>query len=131
MAVTLPQVTYQQVVNHYEGDPAELGSQTYVETKIGQTVRKLASRLGTRIEARIASGRLDPDLFRDVVAEAVLRVVRNPEGFTTEQQGNYQYGLRASVASGLLMFTDDNLRDLIGSPGPVLGTVTIGDHREA
>ena len=129
MVVALPEVTYKHVIDHYEGDPEILGSESYVTTKIAYTVRKLAGRYGRVIAARINEGLLDPELFADVVAEAVLRVVRNPEGFTTEQQGNYSYGVRANVASGYLMFTSDNITDLIGSQSPVFGTAAIGDHR--
>lgn len=126
----LPSVTYEEVIQHYESDPTELGTQPYIEVKIAHTIAKLRNRYGRRILARLNSGLLDEEMFKATVAEAVLRVVRNPEGFTQEQQGNYSYGLRATVASGYLMFTEDNLLDLLGSQSPVIGTVTIGDHRE-
>ena len=131
MAVTLPEVTYEWVCDAYEGDPDELGRETYVKSKIRHTTVKLKTRFGRRIAERLASGQLEEDLYRDTVAEAVLRVVRNPEGYTTEQQGNYSYGLRAVVASGYLMFTADNMLDLLGEPSPVIGTFTIGDHRSS
>lgn len=129
MAVVLPTVPYKWVCDAYEGDSDELGREAYVESKIRHTTGKLVTRYGARIAARIASGALSEELYKDTVAEAVLRVVRNPEGFTTEQQGNYSYGLRASVASGYLMFTAENMLDLLGAPSPVIGTYTIGDHR--
>lgn len=131
MAVTLPEVEYQWVIDSYEGDPEELGRQKYVESKIRHTLGKLRTRFGAHIAARLASGVLEVDLFKDTVAEAVLRVVRNPEGYTTEQQGNYSYGVRAAVASGYLMFTSDNMLDLLGAPQPVIGTFAIGDHRRS
>ncbi|WP_435935808.1 Gp19/Gp15/Gp42 family protein [Leucobacter sp. Z1108] len=125
----LPPVIYDDVTAHYEGDAEELGSQSYVEAKIRHTIGKLKSRYGSRIAARLASGAIDEDLYIDTVAEAVLRVVRNPDGYTTEQQGNYSYGLRASVASGYLMFTSENLLDLVGESFQFIGTATISDHR--
>lgn len=131
MAATLPPVEYSEVVEHYEGEADELGTQAYVEKKIKMTVAKLRTRFGRRIESRLASGVLDLELYYGIVAEAVLRVIRNPDGFTTEQQGNYSYGIRAAVASGYLMFTADNMLDLLGEPGPVIGTFTIGEHRRA
>lgn len=127
-AVKLPNVDFEVVVDHYEGEPDELGRRSFIEKKIRFTIGKLSSRFGRRIDARLRSGDLLESLYQDTVAEAVLRVVRNPEGFTTEQQGNYQYGLRASVASGYLMFTHENLSDLLGESSMKLGTFTIGDH---
>ncbi|MFD5599925.1 Gp19/Gp15/Gp42 family protein [Leucobacter sp. NPDC058333] len=131
MAVTLPDVTYEWVCDAFEGEPDELGRESYVKSKIRHTVGKLKTRFGKRIESRLAAGQLEEDLFRDTVAEAVLRIIRNPEGYTTEQQGNYSYGLRAVVASGYLMFTAENMLDLLGEPSPVIGTFAIGDHRGA
>lgn len=131
MAVTLPAVEYQWVLDSYEGEPEDLGRQSYVESKIRHTVGKLKARYGRRIESRLASGELEADLYKDTVAEAVLRVVRNPEGYTTEQQGNYQYSLRAAVASGYLMFTAENMLDLLGEPAPIVGTYSIGNEWSA
>lgn len=131
MAVTLPEVTYEWVCGAFEGDADELGRKSYVESKIRHTVSRLKTRFGRQIAARLASGQLEEDLYMDTVAEAVLRVVRNPEGYTTEQQGNYSYGLRAAVASGYLMFTAENMLDLLGEPSPVIGTYSIGDHRRS
>ena len=129
MAVTLPEVTYEDVLEHYEGDdPLELGAQSYIETKIRQAVGRLRSRYGARIRRRLDAGLLDEDTFKDTVAEAVLRIVRNPDGYRMEQQGNYQYQLSAAVASGYLWFTNDNLLDLIGESHSPIGTFAIGVH---
>jgi hypothetical protein len=52
------------------------------------------------IDARIAA---DPNLgvlAAGVVADAVLRVMRNPEGYVSEQIGAYSYS-RASTVGGL------------------------------
>lgn len=131
MAVTLPEVTYEWVCDAYEGEPEDLGRETYVQSKIRHTIAKLKTRFGARISQRLASGQLDEDLYMDTVAEAVLRIIRNPEGFTTEQQGNYSYGVRAAVASGYLMFTAENMLDLLGEQSPIIGTYSIGDDRGA
>lgn len=67
---------------------------------------------------RILSARM-PDLgqratveeFRatvvDVEAEAVARVVRNPEGITSESEGLYSFSRNAKVASGVLSILDE------------------------
>lgn len=126
MAVSFPEVTYEDVIAHFEDDPEILGSQKYVEAKIGEAVDSLAARFGKRISARLQSGVLTERLFKAIVAAAVLRTVRNPEGYRTEQQGNYSYGLNAAVASGYLWFTADNMLNLLGEPQSPIGTAVIG-----
>lgn len=128
MAVTLPAVSFDYVVDHYEGDAEDLGRPSYVEKKISQSVNRLQSRFGSRIQARLSSGVLSEELYKDTVAEAVLRIVRNPDGFRMEQQGNYQYQLNSAVASGYLWFTADNMIDLIGEEFSPIGTATVGVH---
>ena len=129
MAVVLPDVTYDDVVDSYEGDdPTELGSQRYIEKMIRKSIGRLKSRFGTRISRRLQSGALDVDTFKDTVAEAVLRIARNPEGFRMEQEGNYQYQLNTAVAAGYLWFTSDNMLDLLGESSSPIGTAVIGVH---
>lgn len=128
MAVTLPEVTYQDVIAHFEGDGDDLGRQEFVETKAKQAVARLAARFGSRVQARLLSGVLSEELYKGTVAEAVLRILRNPEGFRMEQQGNYQYQLNSAVASGYLWFTADNMIDLIGQDFAPIGTTSIGVH---
>ncbi|GAB3912681.1 hypothetical protein GCM10029964_120910 [Kibdelosporangium lantanae] len=41
-----------------------------------------------------------------VEADIVLRLIRNPEGFTQESDGNYSYMISNQVASGRLEITD-------------------------
>ena len=54
------------------------------------------------LDARITSGRLDKAVVVMVEADMVLRLVRNPEGYQQESDGNYSYMLRSDVASGRL-----------------------------
>lgn len=129
MAVTLPDVPYDKIVKHYEGDPDDLGPMSYVTAKMEHAVDRLASRFGTRILQRLSSGALSERLYESTIAEGVLRVVRNPDGYRTEQQGNYSYGVNAAVSSGYLWFTADNMADLLGESQSPIGTALIGDHR--
>lgn len=131
MAVTLPAVSYESVVAHYEGDPAQLGSRDFVETQTKKAVGRLAARYGTRILNRLNSGVLSTELYEGTIAEAVLRILRNPDGFRMEQQGNYQYQLSSAVASGYLWFTQDNIDDLAGSGFSPIGTASIALHKGA
>ena len=47
-----------------------------------------------------------------VESNAVLRVLRNPEGYRQETEGNYGYSLSAAVASGHLFIMDSEWDDL-------------------
>ena len=54
----------------------------------------------------ITEGKLDVDIVIMVEAEAVLRLIRNPEGYTSEVDGNYSYQISQRVASGKLEILD-------------------------
>jgi len=128
--MTLPAVAVDTIAANYEGGNAlfEMASREFVETKAKQAVARIQTRWGARVQDRLDAGTLPLDTYEAVVAESVLRVVRNPDGLRMEQEGNYQYGRFANVANGLLMFTDDNVEDLTGvKPGRgFVGTARIG-----
>ena len=124
------EVSVDDVADRYEGVLADQFRTEYIQTKIDDTIDKAASRWGSRIQARLDEGTLTVNGFKSVIAEAVLRVLRNPDGYTNETEGNYSYGLNKQVASGYLMFTRDNISDLVGftSAHSQIGTSTIGLH---
>jgi hypothetical protein len=58
----------------------------------------------------------DEDYLADVVqieADAVLRLVRNPDGYLSETDGNYTYMLRQDLSSGTLEVLDTDW-DVLG-----------------
>lgn len=59
-----------------------------------------------------------------IEADAVARVLRNPEAYTRETEGEYSYAINMSIASGLLKITDDEwlLLDMT-PPGAGFGTI--------
>ncbi|WP_243063190.1 Gp19/Gp15/Gp42 family protein [Humibacter sp. RRB41] len=109
----IPEVSAGDVAARYEGD-LDAFSCTYVSTQVQDAVDYALSRWRAEITSRLASGDLTINLYKRVIADAVLRVIRNPQGFSNENDGGYGYGLRAQVASGNLWFTDDDVETLAG-----------------
>ncbi|WP_238815547.1 Gp19/Gp15/Gp42 family protein [Nocardia brasiliensis] len=54
----------------------------------------------------IGAAKLDADLVVMVEANAVMRVIRNPEGLTGEVDGSYSYQLNWKEATGRLEIMD-------------------------
>jgi hypothetical protein len=74
----------------------------------------LLDRVETRIRARIPTlhDRLADEsdlvaLLVEVEADAVARVIRNPNAYLQEQDGDYMYTRDRSMATGSLHLTDD------------------------
>jgi hypothetical protein len=126
-----PSVTFEDVNDRYlEGNLEDLFDRDKVETQIEDAVDYASTRWGSVIELRISGGQLSGNLYRRTVANAVLRVLRNPEGYANESDGGYAYGLRPDVASGNLWFTGDDietLRGVVQTVGP--GTISMGLDR--
>jgi hypothetical protein len=90
------------------------------ETRIRFRVRDLDSRVA------------DPEYHKLVVlveVGAVLRVLRNPEGYRSESDGDYSYTLSVQVASGLLDILDGEWRLLGVFRGAFTIAPTIGAPR--
>ena len=62
------------------------------------------------LDDRIADGLLSEAVVVMVEANAVMRVLRNPEGYRQEQDGDYMYSVDPQVASGRLFIADDEWR---------------------
>jgi hypothetical protein len=54
------------------------------------------------LDILIAAGTLDVEDVVQVESEVVLRVVRNPEGYVSETDGNYSYQFSQSTRAGVL-----------------------------
>jgi len=97
--------------------------QAWYNRELDEDERRLAQTLLNGVEAKIrrrirnltARAAADSD-FREIVvmveANAVLRVLRNPEGYRQETEGNYGYSLNAAVAAGHLFIMDSEWEDL-------------------
>ncbi|WP_370246908.1 Gp19/Gp15/Gp42 family protein [Nocardioides sp.] len=76
-------------------------------------LKRRMTRLGVDIEAQIAA---DDDLEADavrVLATAVLRVLKNPDGLVREQIDDATLERGDGAADGRLEFRDDELEDLL------------------
>ncbi len=101
-----------------------------VQARLDRTWRALVAEL-PGLEARIASGEVSAETVADVVIDASLRVLNNPEGLTTfdESIDDYKHGgtYAERSQSNDLYFTTAELRRL--SPRVVGGsafTITPG-----
>jgi hypothetical protein len=96
----------------------EVGAASVLLARVSALVRTRIPDIDTRIAG-------DPNfgvLATGVVVDAVLRVLRNPEGYTSEQIGAYAYS-RAAGASGL--YLTDLEWALLLPPAAVRGAFTI------
>lgn len=130
MATTLPDVTIDDVPNHWDGDLDDFTPE-YITGKLKEVGSIIRSRYGSAARRRLANGELDEFLFKAVVVRVASRVWNNTEGFKRENAGQYGYEVNAAVASGTIWFTDDDVLDLTGvhpKTSNVIGTATIGRH---
>lgn len=56
---------------------------------------------------RIASGVLDPDSVKMVIANAIVRVLKNPDGYRSESMGGMSYTIDTRAAAGFLTILGD------------------------
>lgn len=78
------------------------------------------------IEDRVVSGLVSPAVVSAVIANAVIRKVKNPDGKQNERIDDYSYGLTAEAARGELFLTDDEWALLL--PNTVTGAFSIRPH---
>jgi hypothetical protein len=66
-------------------------------------VRRFKGAVPARdLEAEITALTLDVEDLKQVEADAVLRLVKNREGYVSETDGSYTYMLNQQIASGVL-----------------------------
>lgn len=101
----------------FEGELDLENLDEWYQEKIDEAVRLLLRR-GPNLMQRMAEydpvrgTGIDPQFVKDKVLNAVLRVLRDPEGMESETEGNYSYKRSPIVASGNIWFTKDELADL-------------------
>lgn len=110
--------TLQDVQNRYHedlGDDETL--ELLINTRLGDAELILKSRIPD-LDDKILDGEILEDVVVMVEAEMVLRLIRNPEGYSQESDGNYSYAIYQMVASGRLEVLPDEWK-LLGIAGSV------------
>ncbi|MGF3056150.1 hypothetical protein [Microbacterium sp. YY-01] len=124
----LPDVPTDAIPKYSTADTSDY-SDEYLEGKLGEVVDQIASRWGSIVAARLASGQLSERLYQAVVVRVASREFRNTDGYQRENEGQYGYEVSALVASGYLWFTDIDEKDLTGAVAPKkggrVGTITM------
>lgn len=101
----------------YEGELDLENLDEWYQEKVDEAVRLLL-RKAPNIVARMAAYNastgtgIDPQFVKDKVLGAVIRVLRNPEGYESETEGTYAYRLNRTEASATVWYTKDELADL-------------------
>lgn len=94
------------------GRPLDASETTIVETRLNDVELLIRSRIPD-LDTKVADGTIDVEIVIMIESEAILRLIRNPEGYTAETDGNYSYQISARVASGLI--------DILASEWALLG----------
>lgn len=100
--------------------PLSTDEETVAYTLLSDAWRMLGrdykAATGTTLDAAmVADPTLTPDVVQ-IIAQAVIRVLRNPDGLQQEQIDDYSYTRDTKAASGTLYIDPDELAALIGMP---------------
>ncbi|ANA86955.1 head-to-tail adaptor [Gordonia phage Strosahl] len=82
-----------------------------IERRLKQVERMLRRRI-TNLDQRVILSETYKEDVIDIEADAVLRLVRNPEGYLSETDGNYTYQLHAALSTGKLEILDEEWETL-------------------
>lgn len=122
-------MTVDKLKERYEGDLTVRFSDTYLQVKIEDAEELIAGDHPT-VAGRLASGVLSQNNYQRIVAAIVFRVIRNPDGLTSESEGGVSVGRNLNVASGDMWITDKEIATLTGvkpsASRSLPGTASIG-----
>lgn len=122
--------TASDVIVRWGKDPADVAAETtaLIDVRLADVERMLSRRVD--LAAGITAATFAEADVIQVEADAVLRLVRNPEGYVSETDGNYTYMLNQQLSAGVLEVTDEEW-DIFGVvtngmfvivPNPVMPT---------
>lgn len=84
---------------------------TLVSVRLEDVERKIRRRIPD-LDDRVTNGDIAEDDLVQVEAEALLRLIRNPDGYLSETDGSYSYMFSQSLASGQLTITPEEWQTL-------------------
>lgn len=94
MAIASAQDVQDRWVSELSDDETRL-----VNARLEDVERMIRKRIPD-LDAKVSDGDIDVDDVKQVEADAVLRLLRNPEGYLQENDGQYSYMLARDLASG-------------------------------
>lgn len=98
------------------GRPATDDEQTLITTRLADAERLILKRIPDLADQLAADPpTIDQDDVVQVEAEAVLRVVRNPNGYVSETDGEYTYQLGQSSEPAVLEILPSEWELILGS----------------
>lgn len=87
------------------GRPLTDDEKTQAETLLEDAELEIRARIPD-LDDKVTSGDISEDVVIRVEASAVKRVVKNPDGYTSETDGDYTYQINYQLASGELEITE-------------------------
>lgn len=94
------------------GRSLEAGEQEIVQVRLNDVELIIRNRIPD-LDIKVSNGTIDIEVLKMVEADAVLRLIKNVDGYRSETDGNYSYQIDERVASGHL--------DVLGSEWALLG----------
>lgn len=91
--------------------PIDAELRPLVEIRLDDAEAKIRSRIPA-LDELILQGRVAEATVIRVTAEAVIRLVRNPDGYVSETDGSYTYQLGYGSGTSELTITKEDWRDL-------------------
>lgn len=82
-----------------------------VAVRLADAERMIIRRI-PELAGQTEAGQIDVEDVKQVEAEAVLRLVRNPDGYASETDGNYSREFARDITSGKLEILPDEWRTL-------------------
>lgn len=96
--------TVDDVQDRYH-QPLDEALQVVVGTRLADAELLIRNKIPD-LDDRVTASQTYHDIVVMVEADMVLRLVRNPDGYSQESDGNYSYAIYQNVASGRLEVLD-------------------------
>lgn len=126
MSEQYPYVDFEGVKEAAYGMTVPSAAQPSVERLIAKAGERLAARV-PRIQERVRDGSLSKELVAGVIEDMVIRVIRNPYGYASEQAGEFMYRIDRAVASGAVQVNQSEVDLLMdaASAGSGFGRISM------